>query len=165
MARESFARKAAELTAELAGPDPTPVETLLVERVVACWLQLHHADAAGAHAGALSLRQAAFAQKRQDSANRRYMMALAALATLRRLVPAGVAPAGLPALTTPFPGRPGDVGLDAKSVPEPGAPAAGGDGGDPPEDGIFLPFEPPGAGSAGAARPRRGRGPRTAATS
>ena len=165
VARESFARKAAELTAELAGPDPTPVEKLLVERVVACWLQLHHADAAGAHAGDLSLRQAAFAQKRQDAAHRRYMTALAALATLRRLVPAGVAPAGLPTLTTPFPGLPGTIDEDAKAASQPVGPAAVRDDAVPPEDVVLLAFEPPGAGAEGTARPRRGRRSRTAATS
>src|SRR5262249_40546452 len=42
--REAVLRKLEMLRAELAGPDPTPIERLLVERVVACWLQVHHAD-------------------------------------------------------------------------------------------------------------------------
>src|SRR6516164_1103310 len=43
---ESARRKAEQLRAELAGPAPSPLERLLVERVVACWLQVHYADAA-----------------------------------------------------------------------------------------------------------------------
>jgi hypothetical protein len=31
--------------AELAGPRPAPLERLLAERVVACWLHLHHLEA------------------------------------------------------------------------------------------------------------------------
>ena len=29
---------------ELAGPDPSPMERLLAERIVTCWLQLQYAD-------------------------------------------------------------------------------------------------------------------------
>jgi len=36
---------------ELAGPRPSPIERLLVQRVVACWLQVYHADAMAAQAG------------------------------------------------------------------------------------------------------------------
>jgi hypothetical protein len=87
---ESVTRKAAALRADLAGPSATSLEGLLADRVVACWLQVHYADAAVAQAGTVSLAQAAFAQKRQDAANRRYLTAIAALATVRRLLPVGV---------------------------------------------------------------------------
>jgi hypothetical protein len=87
-ATEVFARKADALRTELAGADPTPLERLLVERVVATWLQVHHADAMVAQAGNVSLRQADFARKRQDSAHRRYLTAIGALVTVRRLLPA-----------------------------------------------------------------------------
>src|SRR5262249_42094722 len=38
--REAVSHKLAQLRAELLGDAPTPVERLLVERVVACWLQV-----------------------------------------------------------------------------------------------------------------------------
>ena len=104
--KESLARKVADLKAELAGPTPSPLEQLLAERVTATWLQVHYADAAVAQAGGLSLRQADFAARRQDQAHKRYLTAIGALVTVRRLLPAAVAtPAagaapvgGLPAL-------------------------------------------------------------------
>ena len=43
--REGILAKLEMLRTELAGPRPTPIERLLVERVVACWLQVYHADA------------------------------------------------------------------------------------------------------------------------
>src|SRR5262249_18212335 len=42
--REALTRKLELLRAELGGPSPTPLERLLIERVAACWLQLHLAD-------------------------------------------------------------------------------------------------------------------------
>ena len=37
---------------ELAGPEPSPLEELLAERIVACWLQLRYAEAIYAQNGA-----------------------------------------------------------------------------------------------------------------
>ncbi|WP_165252763.1 hypothetical protein [Paludisphaera soli] len=48
---EVFARRAADLRRELIGPAPSPLERLLVDRVVACWLQVRHADLAAARPG------------------------------------------------------------------------------------------------------------------
>jgi hypothetical protein len=67
---------------ELAGPDPSPLEALLVGRIVASWLMVSYADAAVAQAREVSLRQADFARKRQDSAHRRYLTAIGALAMI-----------------------------------------------------------------------------------
>jgi hypothetical protein len=91
---EALDRKAAALGAELAGPSPTPLEGLLVSRVVACWLQVHYADAAVAQAGAISIRQSDLALKRQARAHKGYLMAIATLATIRRLLPAAPARVG-----------------------------------------------------------------------
>jgi hypothetical protein len=41
--REALVGKLASMRDELAGPNPTPIERLLVERVVACWLQVQDA--------------------------------------------------------------------------------------------------------------------------
>jgi hypothetical protein len=110
-AAESLARKAADLEEELAGPSASPLERLLVGRVVACWLQVHYADAAVAQGADLSLRQAAFAQRRQDSAHRRYLQAIGALAMVRRLMPAAAEPASLPPIE-PTAGLSGEVGKE-----------------------------------------------------
>lgn len=85
--KESLARKAEDLTRELAGPEPTVIERLLAERAVLCWLQLHHADSLAAQAFTKSTKVAEFWGKRQASAHRRYLTTLGALVTLRRLMP------------------------------------------------------------------------------
>jgi hypothetical protein len=88
--RECLLRQAAALRDELAGPAPSPVERLLVGRVVACWLQLHYFDTMEAQAGLgdESPRLARYRARRQEQAHRMYLSALAALTTLRRLLPA-----------------------------------------------------------------------------
>jgi hypothetical protein len=91
--RESLLRQAEALRQELAGPGPSPVERLLVERAVACWLQLYYFDAAEAQAlgGDAKPRLAALRATRQEQAQRQYLAALAALTTLRRLLPGATA--------------------------------------------------------------------------
>jgi hypothetical protein len=96
MLAESLRRKAAEMRAELAGPAPTPLERLLADRAVACWLQVNYCDAAAARAGGASVRQAALASRRQESAQRRFLQAIGALAALRRLMPPAKEVKGLP---------------------------------------------------------------------
>jgi hypothetical protein len=93
--RESLQRKAAELRAELAGPDAPPLEGLLADRVVACWLQLYYADAMYTQAKGTSLAQDAAAQKWQNAAQTRYVQAVRALAQLRRLLRPAVSPVDL----------------------------------------------------------------------
>jgi hypothetical protein len=67
-----------DLRRELAPSNP--IESLIVERVVQCWLQLHTAEA---QAMSLTPPSKAF-ESRVDSLNRRYMHALKTLATVRR---------------------------------------------------------------------------------
>jgi hypothetical protein len=83
--QEALTRKLELLRNDLAGPSPTPVEKLLVERVVACWLQVHDADIRYAQARDLSIRWPEYYQRRMDRAHRRYLSALKTLATVRRL--------------------------------------------------------------------------------
>ena len=85
--RESTARKAEALARELAGPEPSVVEKLLAERAALCWMQLAHADALAAQSLSQSRQHADFWAKRQSGAHRRYLSSLAALVTLRRLLP------------------------------------------------------------------------------
>ena len=91
LAREALTRQLAALKTELAGPAPTPLERLLVERIAATWLQVNYADAIAAQARDVSVKQAGLALERQDRAHRRHLAAVAALATVRRLLPAGTA--------------------------------------------------------------------------
>jgi hypothetical protein len=85
--RESLTRRAGALARELAGPAPEPLERLLAERIAASWLQVHFADAAAADAVSGGARYAEAAARRQDAAHRRYVAAIGALATLKRLLP------------------------------------------------------------------------------
>jgi hypothetical protein len=86
--RECVERKLAELRAELAGPAPTKLEGLLVERVAACWLQLHFADAS--YAQTRSVTASASTRKellqRQVAAERRYLAAIKQLALVQKLL-------------------------------------------------------------------------------
>jgi hypothetical protein len=109
VAREVLARDADALEAELAGPTPSPLERLLVQRVVACRLQSSHADAVIAQAGAVSVRHAEVARRRQDSAHRRFLTAVGALTMVRRLLPTAVE---VPAIT-------GQVSMPSAALAEP----------------------------------------------
>ncbi len=110
--KESLGRRVEALKAELAGPDPSPLETLLIDRVAACWLQVGHADAAVVPSGPVSIPQGDHARKRQDSAQKRYLAAVGTLAMIRRLL--GTA-GGIQPLTIAMSGavteRDGDEGV------------------------------------------------------
>ncbi len=86
---EAILRKLAAMRAELAGPWPSPLERLLVDRVVICWLQVHYAD--GIYVNALEERRMSsnaleFYQRRQDRAHWRLLSAIRTLAQVRRLL-------------------------------------------------------------------------------
>jgi hypothetical protein len=88
--QEVYDRKLTAMQQELAGPTTSPLERLLVERIVLCWLHLYYAEALYAqNMQDLSLRQAAFYQQRLSKAQARYLSAIRTLAQVRRLgVPA-----------------------------------------------------------------------------
>ncbi len=89
-AQEMYERKCAAMRQELAGPSASPLERLLVERVVMCWLHLYYAEAIYTqNIGDLTLRQAEFHQQRITKAHNRYLSSIRTLAQVRRLgVPA-----------------------------------------------------------------------------
>jgi hypothetical protein len=93
--RESVERKAEQLRAELAGPGPSPLERLLVERVIACWLQTQYADAAYAQQQNPSPGQHTAALKRQAGSHQRYLHAIKTLATVRKLLRPALSPVDL----------------------------------------------------------------------
>jgi hypothetical protein len=82
---------------------------------LASWLQVCHADLAAARGGAISIKQAEHARKRQDSAHRRHLAAVAALATVRKLPPSAALAGGKAART---PGR-SALGIVGDSGDEP----------------------------------------------
>ena len=83
--RETLIAKLDAMRTELAGSRPSPIERLLVERVVACWLQVYHADAIAAQSENCNSAQNDYHQRRQDRAHRRYLSAIKTLGTVRRL--------------------------------------------------------------------------------
>jgi hypothetical protein len=84
---EILQREAAAKWKEIAGPSPTPLEALLVERIVVCWLQVNQYERIEAERlkKGMSVEQSLFVQKRLDMAHRRYLSAIKALAQVRRL--------------------------------------------------------------------------------
>jgi hypothetical protein len=90
--KETTQRKLAAMRAELAGPHPSPLESLVVERIVACWLQVHHADMlfVGNQSSSEGVRKELL--KRQESAQGRHLDAIKQLAKVRKLLlPSGKA--------------------------------------------------------------------------
>ncbi|HEY2158713.1 MAG TPA: hypothetical protein VGH33_23985, partial [Isosphaeraceae bacterium] len=90
--RETLLARAAAMRDELSGPSPSPVERLLVERVVATWMQLNYfvAHEPEAIKARESARLLAFRARRREQAHRMHLSALAALAMVRRLFPASI---------------------------------------------------------------------------
>ena len=83
--QEVVLRRLDMMRAELAGPNPSAIEKLLVDRIVACLLQTQHADYMAAEAGDDLVAIGDYHQRRQDRANRRLLSAVKTLATVRRL--------------------------------------------------------------------------------
>jgi hypothetical protein len=147
--KESLGRQVESMRAELAGPAPSPLEALLVARIVACWLQASYADAAVAQAGPISLRQADYARKRQDSAHRRYLMAIGSLATTRRLLGSAAGSPGRGSMATSPSAGPGQLAGSGREVQEPGNRETNQVKGDSDERGLVLEFGPPREGAVG----------------
>ena len=90
-AQEVLRRKASALREEVAGPDPPPLERLLAERVVMCWLQLHYAEQKYAEvaledASIVDWTREEWHQKRISRLQNRYLGAIKGLAQVRRLL-------------------------------------------------------------------------------
>lgn len=83
--KETLTRKLELLRDELAGKDPTPLERLLVERIVACWLHLHHLEQIYANKDSISLELGSYYQRSISSAQKRYLAAIKTLALVRKM--------------------------------------------------------------------------------
>ncbi len=81
--RDAIAQKLDELRGELAGANPTALERLLVERIVATWLHLHHLEAVYASKTSMPLALGLYYQKSLTAAQKRYLAAIKGLAEVR----------------------------------------------------------------------------------
>jgi hypothetical protein len=89
--KEAMPRTLKLMRKELAGDNPSPLERLLVERVVATWFQLQYFEGLYAqNIRSLTIPQAEFHQKRIDRAQRRHLSAVRILAQVRKLLKPGV---------------------------------------------------------------------------
>jgi len=88
-AKEMMEHQLESMRLEVAGENPSPLEVLLAERVVATWLQVQlfealYASGLGKHA----LTQGNYYQKRLDRAHGRHLSAVRTLAQIRKMGPA-----------------------------------------------------------------------------
>jgi hypothetical protein len=87
LVKETLPRTLRAMREELAGKDSSPLERLLVERVVATWFQLQYFEAVYAqNIRKLTIQQSEHHQKRIDRAHRRYLSAVRTLAQVRKLL-------------------------------------------------------------------------------
>lgn len=87
--KESVLRQVAAMRTEIAGPEPSPLEGLLVDRVVASWLQVRYFELAtvASHTGQTpTVREADSLSRQLDSAQRRHLAAVRGLMDVRRLL-------------------------------------------------------------------------------
>lgn len=85
LGQESVRRQVAVLRADLAGPEPSSLEGLLVDRIVVNWLEVKRQDAFMAQFEATSLKQGEYYQRRHERAEKRFHRACKSLAQIRRL--------------------------------------------------------------------------------
>jgi hypothetical protein len=86
VAQEVLTQQLQALKVELGGPNPTPLEQLLIERIGICWLQVHQADIwAAQHV----THQTSWSDHRQDRAQARFLAAIKSLAQVRKLLRPG----------------------------------------------------------------------------
>lgn len=83
--KEGMTRKMQTIREDLAGPNPTPLERLLVERIALCWLSLHDAEVRLAGFKNPTIAQGDYWQRKIDHSHRRYLTAIKTLATIRKL--------------------------------------------------------------------------------
>ena len=87
-AKEFFKHQIQSMKTEVAGKNPSPLERLLAERVVATWLQVQLFESfyvLGMKNE--SMRQGDYRQKRLDRAHRRHLSAIRTLAQIRKMGP------------------------------------------------------------------------------
>jgi hypothetical protein len=93
--RETLERKLEQVRNELGIEGASPLERLLVDRVVACWLQTHYADTTYAQLKEPTPAQHTAALRRQSACQQRYLQAIKALVTVRKLLRPPLSPVDL----------------------------------------------------------------------
>jgi hypothetical protein len=85
LVRESIERVLQEMRTSLSKDTGSPVEALLIERVLIAWLEVHQSDMEVAlYAGKTATPEGRQAQRRHDLANHRYHAALKLLVILQK---------------------------------------------------------------------------------
>ncbi len=70
---------------DVAGKNPTPLEKLLAERIVTCWLDVQLLEARWASAQEVTFERGEYFSRMLDRAHSRYLSAIKVLAQVRRL--------------------------------------------------------------------------------
>jgi hypothetical protein len=87
--REALPVRLEAMRKALTGADPSILERLLAERIVACWLQVQYAEIIYAqNLGSMNITQSEYHQRRLDKLHRRYLSAIKELGQIRNLGPA-----------------------------------------------------------------------------
>ena len=87
MSKEIIAREVEGLRSQLLGPQPTPLEKLLVDRICICWLAIQHSELHAAkrfNERAVVLTQSE--EHRLDKVHHRFLSAIRELARVRKLL-------------------------------------------------------------------------------
>ena len=87
LVKESIRKSLTELRNELEEPGASRLEKLLIERIVATWLQVQFAEINVATSEKQPLPQRRFYQQQLDSANRQFLTSTKQLMALRHLLP------------------------------------------------------------------------------
>ena len=85
--QEAFRRRMKQMKKELGWETATPLERLLIERIVLCWHHLHDMETAYQRClkESMSLEKSLYYQKVLDRAQKRHLAAIQSLALVRRL--------------------------------------------------------------------------------
>jgi hypothetical protein len=88
--RELLTHQLANMRAEIAGENPSSLERLLAERIVATWLQIQVFEGVYAMnmSKSMTITQGEYHQKRLDQAYKRHLSAIRTLAQIRKMGPA-----------------------------------------------------------------------------
>lgn len=85
--KQCLARKVNELKLELSGTSASPLDSLLIERVVTTWLRIHYCEAHDAQQDEKSLKWAEYRLKRYRTMADMHTKSIGALSMLRKLMP------------------------------------------------------------------------------
>ncbi len=87
LVRESLMRKIEEMKGELVGDDPSLLEKIAAQRVIATWLDVQYTATAYPEPKGETITEARFQLKLKDSAERRFNAAMKSLMLVQTLLP------------------------------------------------------------------------------